>query len=518
MVHVAKFFASLGWVQDRYNIHNIATQFRTQLPETAVAVTVLNEKITAYNQRHPDKKIQHIEFASISSCDASDFTNPSASVEPQSPTITQSSAPAEALESLPTRQEVPQIQVEDSRLGGKKESIEGRKCSEATCVPEFTGDGVHVSINQEVDSSSRIAIVSKEDAQKKFWGLGDRFWMQMIDGKHHKYGPMVYDQALHGRDKEPGFFQSLKNGCQFAADHLSEKLTVQFYKDLHKILCAHFNGKENDTEITAEKTGSFKNTSSSCLPSILDFDPAARDHYFNVQVYFPPSEENADSKYEDSDEEYRRYISRVCRVYQATHKGLEAKSWAEKTAAYWEKEVDIGRKIGERYPSSKEWVERWEKTWEKRAHDINGYIEKICADLHVEKFLSVSKYDQRLKVMYHCVSVQEQEQVVQELFDRYNKKINEINTKLQQSCTQDQSSQLLDEKLTVIADLFQKLEWLHPFQDGQGRVDLVLQAKLLSEEGFNPPILEEPYTSTWSLLPEWKEYLVRGMKLWRERL
>jgi hypothetical protein len=60
------------------------------------------------------------------------------------------------------------------------------------------------------------------------------------------------------------------------------------------------------------------------------------------------------------------------------------------------------------------------------------------------------------------------------------------------------------------------LDWLHPFQDGQGRTDLVLLSKLLVAEGFTPAILDDPYMSTISLLTDWASYLKRGMKRWEE--
>ncbi|QLH37514.1 MAG: Fic family protein [Parachlamydiaceae bacterium] len=58
-----------------------------------------------------------------------------------------------------------------------------------------------------------------------------------------------------------------------------------------------------------------------------------------------------------------------------------------------------------------------------------------------------------------------------------------------------------------MADFYQKLEWIHPFMDGQGRTDLVLLSKLLCDEGFNPPILMQPYISSWEPLETWKDYL-----------
>jgi hypothetical protein len=74
-----------------------------------------------------------------------------------------------------------------------------------------------------------------------------------------------------------------------------------------------------------------------------------------------------------------------------------------------------------------------------------------------------------------------------------------------------------EEKLRLIANLFQMLEWLHPFIDGQGRTDLILLAKELCRHGFNPAILDEPFFSTVSTLDDWVAYLERGMEKWRQQ-
>lgn len=100
-------------------------------------------------------------------------------------------------------------------------------------------------------------------------------------------------------------------------------------------------------------------------------------------------------------------------------------------------------------------------------------------------------------------------------FDRYNQQIEELNDKLKKTTSPEEIKLIRDEKLTAIGYLFQVMQWLHPFIDGQGRTDLVLLSKLLTEQGFNPAILEEPYVSSWSTLEEWKNYLISGMKHWQ---
>ena len=92
------------------------------------------------------------------------------------------------------------------------------------------------------------------------------------------------------------------------------------------------------------------------------------------------------------------------------------------------------------------------------------------------------------------------ERIIDTLFERFNAQIAEPHTQ--------------EEKIVLIADLFQKLEFLHPFPDGCGRTDLILLAKLLSEHGAHPAILDKPYTSTFCPLLPWVEYLKEGMSKW----
>ncbi|MEX0962097.1 MAG: Fic family protein [Simkaniaceae bacterium] len=85
--------------------------------------------------------------------------------------------------------------------------------------------------------------------------------------------------------------------------------------------------------------------------------------------------------------------------------------------------------------------------------------------------------------------------------------ISEFNEKIE-GCSEP------NEKLKLIANIFQQLEWLHPFLDGQGRTDLVLLGTLLAKHGFNPAVLKEPYISTWTNLEQWTSQLIEGIERW----
>lgn len=317
---------------------------------------------------------------------------------------------------------------------------------------------------------------TKKEAETIFWGLGERFWMQIIDGEDHQYGAMVFDEGLHGGVKEPGFFASLKSGCEFASEHLGERLTIHFYRELHRRLCAHFRGEATQTEMESDRTGIFRNNQTSSKASLKsEFSKEANEHYAIIYVY----------------------------------EGIVL-DWIR------ENDPDEYKKICEKYPTSKEWLKKYRDYWKNKALQLDDYITEECKHLNINKFINIFISDDYIYLDYCCASAAEHEQIVQLLFDNFNQKLEELNRQLKISSSQEEIDLLLNDKILAIAHLYQILEWLHPFIDGQGRTDLVLLAKLLCEEGFNPLILEKPYFSSWSTLPEWKDYLLKGMELWRE--
>lgn len=75
-----------------------------------------------------------------------------------------------------------------------------------------------------------------------------------------------------------------------------------------------------------------------------------------------------------------------------------------------------------------------------------------------------------------------------------------------------------DDKLTAIAKLQQRLEWLHPVKDGTARTSTALMNKNLTDHGFHPAILDYPHVSSCYTLEQWKQYLQNGLVKWeRER-
>lgn len=148
-----------------------------------------------------------------------------------------------------------------------------------------------------------------EQALEVFWGLGeDNFWKQIIDGEFHEYGEMVFDEGLHGGDKEDGCFGSLKSGCDFASLQLANDLSMDLYKQLHKKLCAHFKGKETNTEMDASQCGVFRNRPTTSSPSIQnDFGDDIRMHYFYKNIYYKSISER-DFTDEEKNRRYKNII------------------------------------------------------------------------------------------------------------------------------------------------------------------------------------------------------------------
>lgn len=181
----------------------------------------------------------------------------------------------------------------------------------------------------------------------------------------------------------------------------------------------------------------------------------------------------------------------------------------------------IDSKKLEMLKKSKVWLDNMEREWTKKITEMDKHISDVCKELKIPKIADISfkNYggnDIIIRVDYVTLSSEQHEGIVKALFDRYNHKKEDINIKLKKASGKE-ADQLIEEKRDAIAELYQLLELLHPYKDGQGRTDLVLQAKLLSEEGLNPAILGQPYMSTWSPLSDWKDYLKQGVQSWKDQ-
>ncbi len=113
-------------------------------------------------------------------------------------------------------------------------------------------------LNNGVEQFSLNAALSDLQFASIYWHLGPKKWKEGIDGKHHVYGPEVYDLGLHGKYAEPGFLSGIKHAFQFLGSHPNHKIDTEFYLALHKAACGHFKGKETNTLMGQEKVGVFR--------------------------------------------------------------------------------------------------------------------------------------------------------------------------------------------------------------------------------------------------------------------
>lgn len=345
------------------------------------------------------------------------------------------------------------------------------------------------SNNQQVNFNlnSKLTLPTKAEAQKVFWALGDDFWKQIIDGRYQKHGPMVFDQGLHGKDVEPGFFGSLKSGCEFTSEHLGERPTVTFYKELHAKLCAHFKGDATRTNMDAKDAGKFNKHS--------------------LYIYHKLRH--------DSDVNEKQY-----KIIDEMKSGENMPQWIIDMLP--PETLEKIKELKESYPAAKAFVDCLESEATAKCQRAVESMNERFSQLGIEPYCSLQfkSFGEKENPMYYLryfhINDYEVERIVHLLFDRYNNKIDEINAKYANFSTEKEKKDCFSEKITAIADLFQMLEWLHPFADGQGRTDLSLLSKLLTEQGLNPAILEEPYMSSWSDLSDWKEYLENGVARWND--
>jgi hypothetical protein len=93
-----------------------------------------------------------------------------------------------------------------------------------------------------------------------YFAIGHEKWREAIDGKDHKHGSEVYDKGLHKGNSEPGFMQSMQKAFVFVGDHLGEPTTVEFYLNLHRVVCGHFKGKETSTLMGEDGIGVFRDS------------------------------------------------------------------------------------------------------------------------------------------------------------------------------------------------------------------------------------------------------------------
>jgi hypothetical protein len=345
------------------------------------------------------------------------------------------------------------------------------------------------------------------EAYRTYWALGDHCWKQQgIDGKDHRHGKWVYDQGLHApTKKEPGYWEMVSN-----PNVLTQDLKVDLYQGIQKIACRHFDIRSRD-QAGKEAIGQF----------FADRDPrsgggkAARAAKTDLFCHTPETNEKRTKllrQYRPFDSVRPLTTTRsFSKEEQESHFKQEFSRFKKAHPGWYEEDEPVEFFI-EDYKIATEWLNECGTETNRKMDSLNAYVSKKSKDLGLShpvavfdhdpdpRFHSASMESYRVEIRYKCTQ-EELVPIVTRLFNEYNKKMSTATTR--------------DEKLYHIADLFQMLEWIHAFADGQGRTDWLVLNKELCRHGFTPAIFENPYVSSWCSLEEWIYYLEDGMKRWQ---
>lgn len=322
-------------------------------------------------------------------------------------------------------------------------------------------------------------------AKANFWGLGDFWWKAIIDPSYHHLGRYVFDENLHRVVQEKGYYESAKNAYQFVGKGLMAPLTVEFYKKIHKIACAHFDGFRTNTNLFANQVGTFSR-------------PRSIDSNFLLKDLFASLPKTDQAKI--FDELLNHQISYSLENSEPSY----LNEWCTK------EEIEIMHQENiERKKLAEQWLGNFKNELHDKIQKINSEIEQInrslgggaipfaVLKLENEDAIYLPGQIPHLHIKYSC---EYPEDLVKAAIDRFNEEIGVDSKKA---------------KLLAIAKLFQTLEWLHCYCDGQGRTDLILLTKNLCRYGFTPAIIDPLFASSTLPLEEWVICLKNGMERWR---
>lgn len=338
-----------------------------------------------------------------------------------------------------------------------------------------------------------------------FWGLKDDWWKQIYDGKHHQHGPEVFDKGLHKRTVEPGYYASIKKACEYASTELGKPPTIELYKTIHSIACSHFESVSREA---------------------INVDPNNREQFRAYKICSAvglidvASKEEAKIEAKKKANSFFLLASFVGALYNSYRIDITYGSKQELSKV----PSEIKDQLFQRFENSYEHVDTRDilengftpldqalERAEQISQEIISTQKRLGLSKHFASFWVNPGAHPAIQVTYRYDNPEEIEAAVKLLFDDYQAKLAPLPAHPSERSVEE--NELV---LRAIAELFQNLEWLHPFYDGQGRTDLVLLAKFLSENGFNPAILYSPYFSTYHPLDSWIEYLKEGIEAWKK--
>lgn len=100
--------------------------------------------------------------------------------------------------------------------------------------------------------------ISGERFKEVYNKLGPDKWKECIDGCYHHLGAEVFDKGLNGKKAEPGFLPSMLKVFAYLQERGIQKITADFYLQVHRIAAGHFKGARNNTIVGQKKVGAFR--------------------------------------------------------------------------------------------------------------------------------------------------------------------------------------------------------------------------------------------------------------------
>ncbi len=389
-----------------------------------------------------------------------------------------------------------------------------------------------VSTNSEIRTFliQQKVLPTFEEAQKVFWSRGEEWWKQLIDGKFHQYGRMVFDQGLHERATEPGYLAGIEKASRYFTEHFAEEFSKEMYRNIHHFACAHFR-KDEKNEIMCgwDEIDSFRTRTGKSSGY-----PVFEERYIQVKKNLEIVKTicsrlyNACSQFDEDDDPFTREI------YEYLGKKKTSLEDKQKLLAAARSNADriLFKLSDESYPEktdmevysildqkSQQLQRELRHIVDTIAEQLNTQFVALAKRLGLEKpFIECFRSDLAICVEYNPADrFLKLDQVTEKLISEFNFHLAQLQKNASEKVIEGKDSiekikhDYQDAVIPLIAMLYAELEWAHPWIDGQGRTDLIVLNGLLSREGLHPCILDEPYLSTSNLPEVWVNYLKQGL-------
>lgn len=379
-------------------------------------------------------------------------------------------------------------------------------------------DEIHAFLTEEG------ILPTPEEAKNIFFSLGDDWWKQIIDYDCHHHGKWVFDKGLHGGTVEPGFFDGIEKASHLFCDNFNLKFDLELYHKIHHAACQHFNGKSNGTRCESHEIDKFRNVARMSYASIPIQKSYSSLFYqisqlqllikSNNDLLQEAKEENPSSceeVLEDNKLEQNSYLEEMLENY----KSIMPKKFHEMTS-----DENLSKTLAELEAELKAIA-----VCKDFADKMNREIAKVEKRLSIRgAFVCYTETEKDARIDYmEQISSSFCENTAKKCFDLFNESLCELQRDIFQRIPHTISKESLLTRIALkkeyqnrvvplIGQLFQELDWLHPYFDGQGRTDLISLQGSLSKEGVHPALLQQPYFSSSSALDEWIDYLQSSLK------